>query len=61
MPFWNSSIYIVQFWQYNLNDAQTTLGFVFDPGIEEQHTWKKKKIILSEMEQINELGVWETI
>lgn len=43
-----------------MNDAQTTLGFVFDPGLEEQlsaleQSQKKKKIILSEMEQINEL------
>lgn len=41
-----------------MNDAQTTLGFVFDPGLEEQLSaleQSQKKIILSEMEQINEL------
>lgn len=42
-----------------MNDAQTTLSFVFDPGLEEQlsalEQSQKKKIILSEMEQINEL------
>jgi len=45
MPFWKSSIYIssgnnciwLNFWQYNIiNDAQTNLGFVFDPDIAEQ-------------------------